>query len=140
MRLSDHRLSYPMQDLLKGLVVGGVRRDSGNFPIATAEALRKRGLVDEHLSPTALGRSVATELINRSPKQYEDSVIDRLIAGLRIIQQYNMDAVPYPMTGGSKLLCIQDESLSSLTAEDLLSLQDCGWSQEGQLLWSFSSK
>lgn len=140
MRLSDHRLSYPMRDLLKGLVVGGVRRDSVNFPYATAEALRKRGLVDDNLDPTELGRSVATELVHLSPKQYEDSVIDRLIAGLRIIQQYNMYAEPYPMTGVSKLLAIQDDSLASLTENDRLSLQDCGWSQQGPILWSFCSK
>jgi hypothetical protein len=140
MRLSDHRLSYPMRDLLKGLVVGEVHRNSGNFSFGTAEALRKRGLIDDNLSPTALGRSVATELIHRSPRQYEDSVIDRLIAGLKIFQQYNVDAEPFPMTGSFKLLAIQDESLSSLTAEHRLHLQDCGWSQEGTYYWTFSSR
>jgi len=51
MRLSDHRVSYPMRDLLKGLVVGEVHRNSGNFSFGTAEALRKRGLIDDNLSP-----------------------------------------------------------------------------------------
>ncbi len=140
MRLSDHRLSHAMRDLLQGLVIGGLQRDSGNFQITTAEALRKRGLVDDTFAPTELGRSVATELVRLSPKQYEDSVIDRLIAGLRIIQQYNVDAVPYPGTGIAKLLAIQDDSLADLTEDDCLSLQDCGWSQEGPILWSFSSR
>lgn len=137
MRISDYRLSPAMEDLLVGIVTGAVRRNSGNFPAATAEALHKRGLVDSEFHPCDIGREVAGELLARMPMQFAEPYLARLISGLNIFQLYEPHARPHSTQRSCRCLVIQNKAFDEISVEHRKALNEIGWEQTGRFEWVF---
>ena len=137
MRISDYRLSIAMKDILVALVTGSLSRTDNNFPAATADALYRRGLLDENFKLLDMGRAVAVELIARQPKTFVEPEMARLIAGLQILQQYEHCARPYPTQRSRRCIALQEEAFDTISDEHRMTLEEIGWEQRGRFEWFF---